>query len=58
MGASVKKLYIINRADLFDAIPLGQIPEGSLQQAGSLWCHVLFTDAERDAYWFPIRPYS
>ncbi len=54
----MKKLYLIRTEDIFLAIPLGQLPEGSLFQSGSLWSTVCFGKTDLNNYWFPIIPIS
>lgn len=54
----MKKLYVILRENMFDAIVKNQIPEGALLESGSLWCTVAFTDAERERYTFSISAVS
>jgi hypothetical protein len=54
----MKKLYIIRTQDLFEAQAKGQIPEGSIRQAGTLWAYLKLTKEEKNKYTFPIYELS
>lgn len=50
----MKKLYVIRTQDFFEAQTRGQIPEGSIMRAGSLWMDLALTEEEKNKYTFPI----
>ena len=53
----MKKLYVIRREDIFNAIAANQLPSNQLLQVGSIWAVVELTESERKNYSFPISDY-
>jgi hypothetical protein len=51
----MKRLYLIRREDVFEAIAKGFIKDGDLLECGSIWGIVGFTDEEKKNYPFPIE---
>jgi hypothetical protein len=50
----MKKLYVIRRQDVFEAIANNSLPNSGFHHIGSLWVIVELTQQQRDQYQFPI----
>jgi hypothetical protein len=54
----MKKLYVIRRQDVFDAIGNNSLPNSGFHHIGSLWVIVELTQQQRNQYKFPISEAS
>jgi hypothetical protein len=51
-----KKLYLIRRQDVFEAMTKKELNNNCFFSVGALWAEVFLTDEEKTKYSFPIYP--